>query len=242
MKVYIQTDKNGIAVNHNVFQAYVGFKEMGFETIMFNKYEELLDSNIEYVVVSGIGVIERRLAEFGKSIDSNDYPEELTKYLGRKVWTSTIDTISYETNSWPVFIKSKENKRITGKVISKTSDLIGCRDWTSDKEVYCSQVLDIIAEWSCYIRYGKVMGVKMYKGDWRANYDSNIIEQAVKDFTSQPKAYAMDFGLTSDGKMVLIEINNTCSIGNYGLFALDYAKFISARWAELTGTEDECDF
>ncbi|MEC0231934.1 hypothetical protein [Paenibacillus alba] len=29
---------------------------------------------------------------------------------------------------------------------------------------------------------------------------------------------------------------------HYGLFSLDYAKLLSARWSELTSTIDECDF
>lgn len=32
------------------------------------------------------------------------------------------------------------------------------------------------------------------------------------------------------------------SLGSYGLFYLDYAKLLSARWAELTNTKDECNF
>ena len=39
-----------------------------------------------------------------------------------------------------------------------------------------------------------------------------------------------------------IETNNTCSIGSYGLEPILYAKFLFARWSELTGTKDECKF
>lgn len=45
-----------------------------------------------------------------------------------------------------------------------------------------------------------------------------------------------------DRKTVLIEVNNTCSLGSYGLYCVNYAKLLSARWAELRGTEDECNF
>jgi len=49
----------------------------------------------------------------------------------------------------------------------------------------------------------------------------------------------MDFGIDKEGHMKLVEINDGHSLGTYGIGALDYAKFLSARWAQLTGTTDE---
>lgn len=45
--------------------------------------------------------------------------------------------------------------------------------------------------------------------------------------------------MTDDGRTLLIEVNDGYSLGCYGLFYIDYAKLLAARWAELTGTEDE---
>ena len=52
----------------------------------------------------------------------------------------------------------------------------------------------------------------------------------------------MDFGVTADGRTLMIEVNDGYSLGCYGLLYLDYAKLLSARWAELTDTYDECAF
>ena len=41
---------------------------------------------------------------------------------------------------------------------------------------------------------------------------------------------------------ILIEVNDGYALGSYGLFYLDYAKLLSARWAELIGIQDECNF
>lgn len=71
-------------------------------------------------------------------------------------------------------------------------------------------------------------------------YDTIFINFCVKDFEGAPKAYALDFGVTKDGETILVEVNNTCSIGSYGLEPVLYARFLSARWVELTGTTDEC--
>ena len=64
----------------------------------------------------------------------------------------------------------------------------------------------------------------------------------MRDFTTAPAGYAIDFGLTDKGETLLIEVNDGYSLGCYGLVYLDYAKLLSARWAELTSTTDECAF
>lgn len=74
-------------------------------------------------------------------------------------------------------------------------------------------------------------------------YDNaDVIENAVKDFENVPAGYAIDFGVTEKGQTILIEVNGDYSLGCYGLFCIDYAKLLSARWAELTDTVDECNF
>jgi hypothetical protein len=69
-----------------------------------------------------------------------------------------------------------------------------------------------------------------------------VVEHCIRDYISQPAGYVMDFGVTDKGETVLIEVNDGFSIGSYGLFHIDYAKLLAARWAELTGTEDELNF
>lgn len=73
-----------------------------------------------------------------------------------------------------------------------------------------------------FVRYGKKLDACHYKG--------------------APKAYAIDVGVMDDGRTLVVEVNTSCSIGSYGLNVIDYAKFKSARWAELTRTEAECAF
>lgn len=89
-------------------------------------------------------------------------------------------------------------------------------------------------------RCGEIIDVRRYGGRWDVACDADVVESCVKDFEGAPKAYALDFGVTKDGETILVEVNNTCSIGSYGLEPVLYARFLSARWAELTGTTDEC--
>lgn len=53
-----------------------------------------------------------------------------------------------------------------------------------------------------------------------------------------PAGCALDFGITDDGQTLLIEFNDGFSLGNYGVEPTLYAILLTARWAEINGTED----
>lgn len=78
--------------------------------------------------------------------------------------------------------------------------------------------------------------------NWREHFNYKVVENAILEYKSAPNGYAIDFGLTDKGETLLIEVNDGYALGHYGLFSLDYAKLLSARWAELTSTIDECNF
>ena len=242
MKVYIQSYENNIPRNYNFMNAYQGFREMGFETVHFCDKEKLRESSKEDVVVGYVDTVRERLYDFGLITPDIDYPDELRKYLGRKIWKAKMSEISNDPEKWPVFVKPLEDKQFTGVVVHSPKDLIGCGIIGVNQDVYCSEVVDFAAEWRCFVRYGRILSVRPYKGDWRKQYDYKVIESAVKDFSSAPAGYSADFGITCDGRTLLIEINDGYSLGCYGLFYIDYAKLLSARWAELTNTKDECAF
>lgn len=243
MKVYIKKEKNSEFSTGNLFLANDGFHQMGFEIIYFEDINLVTDNKKEDIIVGYIGDIRISLRKFGIEIPYLNYPEELSKYLGRKVWKSTLYNIANNPENWGVFIKPiYDAKRFTGVVVNSSRDLIACAGSLGDTEVWCSEVVNFVTEWRCFVRYGEILDVKRYKGDWRDSFDASVIEQAVKDFTSAPKGYGVDFGITDKGETLLIEVNEGYSLGAYGLESLFYAKLLAARWAELTGTEDPCYF
>ena len=241
MRVFVQA-KNGIPLDYDHFNAYCGFREMGFEVVFFENHKELSESSEEDVVVGYIGTVRRRLEDFNVEIVDTDYPICLEKYLGRKMWKATINEINANPDLWPVFVKPINNKKFVGRAIYTPADLIGCGSCYENAPVICSEVLDVVAEYRTFVRYGKIIDVRRYKGEWNIYPDADVIKSCVEDYVDAPFGYAIDFGVTRDGKTVLIEVNNTCSLGSYGLFCVDYAKLLSARWSELMNTEDECNF
>lgn len=80
----------------------------------------------------------------GVDCPSINYPEELKAYLGRRVWRSTIDQVSCDVESWPLFVKPVEEKRFTGCVVKSTADLVrkGCQ--SDNFEVICSDAVEML--------------------------------------------------------------------------------------------------
>lgn len=242
MKVYLQTDEKGIPIDYDHYSAGYGFGEMGFEIVKFNNYEQLKTSKLCDVIVGYGKPIETRLKDFGINIPNIDYPNELTKYLGRKIWKSTINTINNNPDLWGVFVKPINRKAFSGRVVNSSKDLIGCGLGDKDQDVYVSEVLDFVSEYRVFVRYGSIIDMRHYNGDWSILPDVNVIPDCIKDYVNGPKTYAIDFGVTKNNVTNLIEVNVSGSIGSYGLEPIMYAKFMSARWSELTCTRDECDF
>lgn len=85
MKVYIQCQSDGMPMDYDVYNASCGFREMGWELIFFRNYSELAKSHEKQdVIVGGIGMVRRRLNDFGIAIINTDYPECLRNYFDRK--------------------------------------------------------------------------------------------------------------------------------------------------------------
>ncbi len=244
MKAYIQSLENGDLLNVNAFVASQGFKKLGWEVIPFFKLEEIQNLNPEDIVVGGIGTVRTRLAQLGvpKTSDEIDYPPSLQKYFRRKIWESTVGNIVTDENNWGIFIKPKtDTKRFTGKVVRNFGDFIGLVQ-DNDTPIWCSEVVDIKTEWRCFIRYGEVLDIRFYHGAWDSKLDLATVKNAVLDFKNAPAAYSLDFGVNELGEMILIEVNDGHSLGSYGIEDLRYAKFLSARWAEMTQTIDHLNF
>lgn len=245
MKVYIQTDKSGEFYNVNAFVAFEGFKNFGFEIEKFFDADEILDKNPEHIIVGGIGNIRKRLLNLNinRSDKEIDYPEQLQSFLKRKVWESTINEIYKDKKNWNIFVKPKtETKLFAGKVVRSELDFVGMIYEDKDIEVLCSELVNFKTEWRCFIRYKEILDIRRYNGDWDTKINVKIVKDAIEAFSSQPAAFALDFGVNENNETILVEVNDGHSLGTYGLSSSNYAKFLSARWSELTQTEDYLNF
>lgn len=242
MKVYIQCGNNGLPYNMNTFSAMLGFQQMGIETVLFSDKQELSSVEVSDIVVGGVGRVKQFLEERGIVVNDIDYPDSLSAYFGRKIWETESDTFLAENNSFPLFIKPKQGKLFTGFICNNESDIAGRFSPKESISVYCSEVKNIITEWRCFVRYGKILDIRRYKGELGKIYSLKTVRDMVQAYIDAPAAYSLDIGLTENNETIIVEVNDGYSLGSYGLDPLLYAKLLSARWAELTGTEDECAF
>lgn len=235
--------KNGRAFGTSAFAALLGFEDMGLEIVPFEP-DGLAGISREAsdIVVGGVGVVRGALRTLGRDVPEIDYPKELEPFLGRRVWRSTIRTVNSRADAWPVFVKPVQGKLFTGRLVTAEKDLVGRGTCGENAEVYCSEPVVFVAEWRCFVLRGQILDVRPYRGSWRAGFDPRVVEGAVAAYAGAPAGYGMDFGVTEDGRTLLVEVNDGYALGSYGLERHAYARLLSARWAELAGSEDPCDF
>jgi hypothetical protein len=240
MKAYIHQNSEAQFTTIECGVAYYGFKLLGWEIIPFQSLTTIPDFQKGDLVVGRILDINIALELSGvKRPLPLDYPVELHQFLGRKIWQSTIDEL-VASNQWGLFIKpATEGKKFPGRAILNSQDLIKCGDlFDGSQSVWCAELVEFRSEWRCFVRYDKILGVHLYQGDWRLACDPHVIEAAVAAYTLAPAGYAIDFGVTATGETLVIEVNDGYALGNYGLPPIYYAQLLSARWAEITDTED----
>lgn len=243
MKVYIQANRQGMPYSVNGYMAMDGFYQMGFMPRLFTNLAEISpDLERPDIVVGGIRTVQTRLADLGVDWSEINYSPELLPYLGRKIWHDTMDNINAHPEKWPVFVKSLVGKQTVSRVIRGPHDLVGMGSSYENIPVLCSEVVDFVAEWRVFVRYGQILGVKPYWGDWHCQFDPAVIENCLAAYHTAKAGYSIDFGVDRRGQTLLVEVNDGYSLGAYGLDNIAYAKLLAARWAELTGTPDECAF
>lgn len=65
---------------------------------------------------------------------------------------------------------------------------------------------------------------------------SGIVRTALGAYRNAPAGYGADFGISSDGRTVLVETNDGYALGYMGIAESCYAELLAARWREITGT------
>lgn len=135
--------------SHNIANAMYGFRELGAELIPYHKIDEIYEKvSEEDIVLDYIEQCNTIFKKFGKEPHIDDYPENFERFLGRKVWVDTIDSISANEEKWNAgyFVKPTRSKAFTGKIIASIADLIGCGNCHENYEVLVSEKINIKAE------------------------------------------------------------------------------------------------
>lgn len=241
MKAFVQCE-NGQFSNISHLTAFLGLREFGYEIQLFS-WDELdtLPITRDTLVAGGIPAVVKALSRLDIEVPFLPaIPDSLHTFAGRKVWHSTLGEIRTHFTGGqpkPVFFKPvpTDRKLFNGTVAKVFRDLILTAAHPADLPVFCSELVSFVSEYRVFVLQREIIGCKHYKGDYRIAPDFGVIDAAVAAFEGCPAAYGIDFGITKDGKTLLVEVNDGYSLGCYGLGETRYARMLEVRWRELTG-------
>ncbi len=235
MKVYIRIKHTGEYFNQNCFDVYTGCSALGIPVVPYKAVYSIEDNEPEDLIVGTLDDVEVAMDRMGVHLLPLDYPEELMPFLGRKIWKSTLFTITSHADSWHVFVKPIwDVKRFSGTVLDKSEDLIKLGGGLEDIPVWCSEKVNFLSEWRLWVLRGEIIGLTPYAGRWDLFPDVDTMKRAVEAFHSAPCGYALDFGVTDDGRTLLVEASDGYVLRSFGLDPKKYVELLTARWQELT--------
>jgi len=235
MKAFVKTN-NGTFPNVNFYLAWEAFNTMGYNATCFEEHEiDNLDITKETPVFAGVTVFRKIIDKLGVNYAPFDcYPESLNLYYRRNIRRTTLGQVRFEFNNSaaPVFVKPVKPKEFNGRVLNSCLDLIPMAKKPDELEVYISDPIDILSEFRVYVLEGEILDVKHYYGDWSITPSKEFVENVVKTYSEAPVAYGVDIGVNKEYGFV-VEANDGCNLGNYGLDAIHYGEMIVARWLEI---------
>lgn len=241
---YIQANESGQVYSPNGASAARGFSYLGYEVRYFRPAElSGLPLTPETVVVGGMSVVFGALERIGVRHPSHvTIPVELSPFLGRDCWRTTIAGVR-DAGRFPVFVKPySDSKVFTGRIVRSGDDLeslLTPRDGfppiTEDFPLLAQEPITFLSEWRAFVVRGRIVGMSHNEGDPLLFPAAGVIRMTLGAYRSAPAGYSADFGVTDDGRTLLVEINDGHSLGNGGLVANLYAELLRARWEEMAG-------
>jgi len=194
------------------------------------------------IVAGGTGTVSAALAQLGfQPPGHNSVPAILQPFLGRTSWRTTIQEVR-KAGRFPIFLKPFDQAKVfSGQVVKNCDDLdrlLVARDGfpqvTEDFSVAAQEPISLKSEWRVFVVRGVIIGVNFYQGDPLIFPSAAVIKLTLGAYQQAPAGYSADFGITSEGNTVLIEINDGYSLGHGALTANLYAELLEARWLEIT--------
>lgn len=241
---YIQAGEDGLPYSVNGAVAARGFEVLGY-SVRFFRPADLPDLSLGpgAVVVGGMGTVRAALEQAGIRPPSHDSaPTALHPFLGRESWRTTPREVR-DAGRFPVFVKPYEQaKAFTGQVVTDAAALGRLLQPKADFPtigedflLLAQEPVVFLSEWRVFVVRGVAVGVSHYQGDALLFPAASVIRLVLGAYRAAPAGYSADFGVTDDGRTLLIETNDGYSLGHGGLASAFYAELLKARWEEMTG-------
>ena len=250
MKAFVLKGTKGQPTYFNYERNAYAFWERGYEVIRFaapaiddGVLDPALHTEPDQCLVSGgVGTIRRALQRAGRPDPVvPDLPECLREWIGRDFWQSTLQEVRERVDdaSGPLHVKPlTEQKKFTGVLVASFKDLIDSAAVDGTIEVLVQEAVEFVSEWRASVLRGEIINVAHYRGDPLRFPDRQRMAAALQAFEERPIACSMDWGVTSHGESLLVEVNDGFALGNYGVPMHLYTAMVEARWRELMGLSD----
>lgn len=251
MRAFVKVN-NGNFPNVNFYLAWEAFNTMGYDVVLFEEKDiDTLDITPETPVFAGVTIFKRIVDKLDVGYKPFDcYPEVLKPYYGRTLTKSTlgVEREKFHKTYQKVFVKPVLPKQFIGNVWESIINLIPLAKIPDDAEVWVCEPIDILSEYRCYVLDGEILGVKHYYGDWAYRPNPYFVNKFVKEYKNAPVAYGLDVAVVNKTvdeiensppgtcgfiKDVVLEVNDGCNLGNYGLDSIHYGEMIVSRWMEI---------
>jgi hypothetical protein len=235
----------GIPASDTFFRAWDGFRKRELRCELFTP-QQLRQGDLplarDTLVAGGVPVVEDALTALGAPVPPADnLPSCLAKYRGRRVWTSTWGELRAQYGKKgppePLWVKSlRRNKGAPSIAVYGADDIAAASSLPDNHEVLVSEYVIFASEWRCFVCRGKILDLCRYQGEVFGYPDPQVVKNAVSDYSQiGPAGYGIDFGVLTNGKTVLVEVNEGYSLNPYGLESMEYAELLEARWLQLMG-------
>ncbi len=252
MRAYVQEVKQGSAFYLASLVASYWFWERGYEVVPFRLTdidrggldEWLLQRPEELVVRAKCDAIRSLLIRAGRTEPPVfDLPPSLSPWIGRFTWETTLGDVRNQVDSEvpfnPFHVKPLLHQELfKGTMVYGLRDLIPSAALPDETPVLAQHGVPFVSEWRTFILRDKILNVAHYKGDPLVFPHVPTMQSAIEAFADRPIAFAMDWGTTSAGQTLLVEVNDGYAIDNYGLRGMPFTAMIEARWRQLMGLPD----
>lgn len=239
---YIHKLSNEIS-NQDNYAAWFGLLANRTPT-RFYTWNELKSGSLplsrETLLVGGMESVRTALMQIGITPPSPpSIANELKPHLGRNIWFSTLQEIRDRAHTLSadssVFIKPKNiAKAFAGHVVVDPSALDLTARFDGAMEILVSDPVSFISEWRFFVLRQEIIGFSHYAGEFLVYPQPEAVRRAIRDYAEgAPIAYAIDFGVTTEDKTLVIEVNDAYALSCYGLQPSRYAEMLVSRWEQI---------
>lgn len=235
----------GELADETTFAAFSGFLARDFKVKSY-EWLDLLNGLIPLtrtsLLVGGVDSVRLALKYIGCIAPSPlNIPGQLEQFSGRLIQHLTVREIraSFAEDRSPLFIKpATVTKQFPAQIVGSLHEL-DLLDFSDNVELFTSDLVSFVSEWRFFVLRSSILGVSYYTGNWSNYPDVRVVQSAVEAYHSTaPVAYALDFGVTDDGRSLLVEVNDAWALSSYGLSSCFYSELLEARWIEMMNNFD----